>query len=336
MKDAGGITHLVVKDQLTETGHWTLDQAAGAIGPMPAGVRAAFNLPPASVPQAFDFRKLPKTAGPARIDGAFFEMSLPAHAAVLKVPHGRKEFFVEWEGHTYGPAEGNPVVELGLTEMLRKRLAETPNTSGLATLEAMIRQGRGPIRDCAFRLLGELKAPQTPFAYDALFRAMIDASIEDDDGPKELSAEARTAYTYFWNLFHASRREWERTRPLLAADRYQPGEKLAEAPGIVWTPGPDGMSLGVSGLPEGVSLEIGKSVPVAVYLRNDGPAAVKLSVPSEHNPVLQISVTDDKSVSALCNLPLQHRGHRLPAPATRAGDGLESGIGETGVIRHRR
>ena len=87
---------------------------------MPAGVRAAFNLPPASVPQAFDFRKLPKTAGPARIDGAFFEMSLPAHAAVLKVPHGRKEFFVECEGHTYGPAEGNPVVELGLTEMLRK------------------------------------------------------------------------------------------------------------------------------------------------------------------------------------------------------------------------
>ena len=81
------------------------------------------------------------------------------------------------------------------------------------------------------------------------------------------------------------------------ADRYQPGEKLAEAPGIVWTPGPDGMSLGVSGLPEGVSLEIGKSVPVAVYLRNDGPAAVKLSVPSEHNPVLQISVTDDKSVT---------------------------------------
>lgn len=296
VKHAEGITHLIVKDTLTETGHWTLEQAAGGIDPMPAGIREAFSLPPPPAPQAFDFRMLPMSAGPARIDGPFFEMRLPADEAVLKVPHGRKEFFVEYQGNTYGPAEGNPVVELGLTDILRKKLAETPNAGGLATLEAMIRQGRGAIRDCAFHLLAELKAPQAPFDYDALFGAMINASIETEDGPKELSAEGRTAYTYFWNLFHETRRTWERTRPLLAADRYRPGEKLAGPPAIAWTTGPDGLSLGVSGLPDGASLEIGESVPLAVYLRNDSPAAVRLSVPSEHNPVLQISVIDAQGV----------------------------------------
>lgn len=301
VNDAEGIIHLIVKDVLTETGHWTLEQAAGAIGSMPAGIREAFGLPPPPAPQAFDFRNLPKTAGPARIEGELFELALPADGAVLKVPHGRNEFFVEWEGSTYGPAEGNPVVELGLTDILRKRLAESPNTGGLAVLETMIRQGRGPIRDCAFRLLAELKAPQTPFDYDALFRAMIDASIEDADGSKELSSEAHTAYTHFWNLFHATRREWERTRPLLPADRYRQGEEIIEPPEIVWTPGPDGISLGVSGLAENVSLELGKSVPVRVFLRNDGPAPVKLSVPSEHNPVLQITATDDQGVTHTAN-----------------------------------
>jgi hypothetical protein len=41
---------------------------------------------------------------------------------VLKVPHGRREFFIESGGSAYGPAESNPVVELGLTELLRTRL----------------------------------------------------------------------------------------------------------------------------------------------------------------------------------------------------------------------
>ncbi len=300
VKDAEAITRLDVKDILTETGHWTLEQAAATPGLMPDGVRAAFQLPPLA-PAAFDFRKLPRTAGAARIDRGFFTLTLPADGAVLKVPHGGKEFFIECEGSTYGPATGNPVVELGLADLLRQKLAETPNTAGLALLEDMITNGRGTIRDCAFRLLGELKAPQSPFAYDALFHAMISAEIEDE-GAREISGEGGTGYMYFHNLFHTQRLEWERTRPLMAADRYQPGEKMAD-PGILWTPGPDGLSLGISGLPEGASLRIGKSIPVVVYLRNDSPAAVSLSVPTEHNPVLQISLTDVQGVKLTAHYP---------------------------------
>ena len=216
---------------------------------MPAGVRAALQLPP-TVPQPFDFRKLPNAPGAAGIEGEFFEMPL-SQGTVLKVPHKGSGFFIESGGSAYGPAEGNPVVELGLTELLRAKLAETPNTAGLEMLRHMIADGRGTIRDCGFRLLADLKAPQAPFDYDAVFHAMIHASIEDEHGPKELSPEARTGYTWFHNLFHSTRLEWERTRPLLAAGRYQPGDAPVADPSIVWTPGPDGLSLGVSGLPAG-------------------------------------------------------------------------------------
>jgi hypothetical protein len=52
VKDASGITHLIVKDVLTENGKWTLPQASGDLGGMPAGVRAALQLPPRTAPQA--------------------------------------------------------------------------------------------------------------------------------------------------------------------------------------------------------------------------------------------------------------------------------------------
>ncbi|MGI9243175.1 MAG: hypothetical protein ACR2RV_20425, partial [Verrucomicrobiales bacterium] len=302
VKDAGGVTHLVVEKNLVEAGHWGLDQVDGDLGSMPAGVRVALGLPGAPSRQAFDFTRLPSTPAPAKIDGDYFQMSLPSADGgrspeiVLKVPHGRREFYIESGGRAYGPAKGNPVVELGLTELLRAELAETPNTDGLARLEAMIVDGRGVIRDCAFRLLGGLKEPRAPFEYQSLFSAMVRASIDDRQGEKALSAEARTSYTYFWNLFHQSRRDWERTRPLLPPDRYQEGEDLGKVPGIVWTPGTDGVSLGVTGLNEGSRLEIGRSIPIGVYLRNDRSTVIFLSVPDGHNPVLQISLADAQGV----------------------------------------
>lgn len=321
VKDASGITHLIVKDVLTETGRWKLDQATGGLGDMPAGVRAALQLPPLAVAQPFDFKKLPNAPGAAKISGDFFEMAL-SPGTVLKVPHGRREFFIESGGNAYGPAEGNPVVELGLTELLRARLAETPNTAGLEMLRHMIADGQGTIRDCAFRLLADLKAPQAPFDYDAVFHAMIHASIEDEHGPRELSPEAQMGYTWFHNLFHSTRLEWERTRSSLAAGSYQPGEALGADTVIVWTPGSDGMSLGVSGLPAGTNLEIGKSLPVVVYLRNDSTAPVKLSVPSEHNPGIQISLTDaaGKTHHAIYSFsaPLTGYTHHELAPGTGA------------------
>ena len=80
------------------------------------------------------------------------------------------------------------------------------------------------------------------------------------------------------------------------------------------------MSLGVSGLPAGTNLEIGKSVPVTVYLRNDTTAPVKLSVPAEHNPVIQISLTDGtgKAHRAIYpfSSPLTGYSHHELAPGT--------------------
>jgi beta-lactamase regulating signal transducer with metallopeptidase domain len=321
VKDASGITHLIVKENLTETGKWTLSQASGGLGGMPAGVRAALQLPPALASQPFDFKKLPATPGAAKIDGGFFEMTI-APDTVLGVPHSGGGFFVESGGSVYGPAEGNPVIELGLTDLLRAKLAETPNTAGLEMLRHMIADGRGAIRDCAFRLLDGLKAPQAPFDYDAVFHAMIRASIEDEEGPKELTPEAHQGYTWLHNLFHTTRGEWERTRPLLAAGKYQPGEAPGADTAIVWTLGSDGLSLGVSGLPAGTNLEIGKSVPVTVYLRNDSTAPVKLSVPTEHNPVIQISLTDaaGKTHRAIYpfSAPLTGYNHHELAPGTGA------------------
>lgn len=321
VKDASGITHLTVKENLTENGRWTLDQASGGLGDMPAGVRAALQLPPLAALQPFDFKRLPSAPGAAKIEGEFFEMAL-SPGTVLKVLHQGIGFFVESDGRAYGPAQGNPVVELGLTDLLRARLAETPNTAGLEMLRHMIADGRGTIRDCGFRLLAELKAPQAPFDFDAVFHAMIHASIEDEHGPKELTPEAHLGYARLHNLFHSTRLEWERTRPVLAAGKYQPGEALSADRAIVWTPGPDGMSLGVSGLPAGTNLEIGKSVPVALYLRNDSAAPVKLSVPAEHNPVMQISLTDAEGKSHRAHYsfsaPLTAYNHLELAPGTAA------------------
>ena len=290
VKDASGVTHLIVKENLTETGKWTLEQARAGRGDMPTGVRAALQLPAATA-EPFDFKRLPNSEGAAKMEGGFFEMAL-SQGRVLKVPHKGGGFFIESGGRAYGPADGNPVIELGLMELLRARLAETPNTVGLEMLRHMIADGRGSIRDCAFRLLPDLKAPQAPFDYDSVFWAMIGASIEDENGPKDLTPEARGGYAWMHGLFHSTRLEWERTRPLLAAGRYQSGETVSADAGIVWNAGPDGLSLGISGLRGGASLEIGKSVPVVVYLRNDSTVPVKLSVPAQHNPVLQISLTD--------------------------------------------
>ena len=290
VKDASGITHLIVKDNLTENGKWTLEQASGGRGDIPAGVRAALQLPPATA-EPFDFKRLPNSEGAAMMEGGFFEMAL-SEGRVLKVPQKGSGFFIESGGRAYGPADGNPVIELGLAGLIHSRLSETPNTAGLEMLRHMIADGRGSIRDCAFRLLPDLKAPQSPFDYDAVFWAMIGAAIEDENGPKDLTPEARMGYAWMHGLFHSTRLEWERTRPSLAAGRYQSGESVSADAGIVWTAGPDGMSLGISGLRGGASLEIGKSVPVVVYLRNDTEVPVKLSVPAQHNPVLQISLTD--------------------------------------------
>lgn len=300
LKDKDGITHLLAGENLTESGHWPAGEIPAAADSMPDGVSEVFGLRPVAATPVFDFTKLPAAPGPAKIEGAFFEMTLPGLPAgsespqspVLKVPHGRSEFYVESDGKSYGPATGNPVIELGLTDLLREKLTETPNTDELQMLEHMTREGEGPIRDCAFRLLGELKTPRTPFDYDSLFHAMIQAQIEDEEGSEALSPEARTGRTWFWNLFHESRREWERTRPLLPDDHYKPGENSGQAEPIDWTPGPDGISIGVSGLSAGVVLETGKSLRLSIHLRNDSAAPFKLSVPTDHNPFLQINLTD--------------------------------------------
>jgi beta-lactamase regulating signal transducer with metallopeptidase domain len=65
VKDASGITHLIVKENLTEIGKWTLEQAAGGRGDMPAGVRAVLQLPPGRVEEK-PSAEAPAAGGPVK------------------------------------------------------------------------------------------------------------------------------------------------------------------------------------------------------------------------------------------------------------------------------
>jgi hypothetical protein len=65
VKDSSGITHLIVKENLTEIGKWTLEQAAGGRGDMPAGVRAVLQLPPGRVEEK-PSAEAPAAGGPVK------------------------------------------------------------------------------------------------------------------------------------------------------------------------------------------------------------------------------------------------------------------------------
>jgi hypothetical protein len=182
-----------------------------------------------------------------------------------------------------------------LYSLMQEKLAERPNREGLAVLEQMMKLGNGPLRNLSFRLLGEMEQPQDPFDYDGIFHTMVRVGIEDSDGPKLLGSEARLGGTKFFQRFHRLRDTWEQHRVQLAADRYLLGEEMSGENGkIQWSENAGGLSIGVSGLQ--VGLPIGKSIPLEVFIRNDGDAPVKFSWPDDGNPQLQIFLTDSDNM----------------------------------------
>ncbi len=321
--DSTGVQKLDVGENWIDSGHWTLEQASGELGGMPQGVRKALKLPDkiaqnpnataatpnvrgfslAGIPSTNDRAKLPDIFYPKDTAAAqlvpkadVFHAILPGEPGqpVLYVPHSGGKFYLELKGEIYGPVNSNPSVELSLTKLLRDLIGQKPNAPALALLENMVTNGRGPIRELAFRMLGELKEPETPFDYDALFHAHIAAGIEDEHGPNELSFEARYAASALWLKVHRLRDAWELRRVELPENRYQPGENL-DAADIRWSkPGKDGLVVGIRGPTDGSEFIIGKGLPMQVFLRNDGPGPVKLSLPKQHHPSLQVWLENAK------------------------------------------
>jgi beta-lactamase regulating signal transducer with metallopeptidase domain len=319
--DGTGIQRLDIGEKFTDAGYWAMEEATGDLANMPDGVRTALGLPAkkaataipdaaAPVVRGLSLKDTPSTtdhsslpdlyeANPSK-PGQFqqkanvFDMPLSGEkdAPVLKVPKTRQIFYLEFMGRTYGPFTGDAAVELGLTQLVRQKLAQVPNHEGLALLEKMIRKGSEPIRVCACRLVAELPEPKSAFDYDGIFDAVIAYSCEE---PPTMTTESSQGMQHVSMLVWAAHGQWEKRRVELPESAYSPGEKIpADHPAIVWSePDPAGMRLGLSGLKDGLSAKIGQSVPVEIILRNDGPAPVKLSCATRPNGCLRTWLVDE-------------------------------------------
>lgn len=321
--DATGIQRLDLGENFTDGGYWALEEATGDLGAMPDGVRAALKLPARKVdapspqptadaltvrgvslqdvPSTKDRGRLPdlfepdpKEPGQFRQKAGVFDFPLVGEKdnPVLFVPKGRPVFYLEFRSRIYGPITGDAAVELGLTQLLRQKLAEVPNREGLALLEKMIRSGSEPIRTCACRIMGELPVPPLPFDYDGIFHAAIGYSIETHS---PMAQESRMGLAHIQTMVWTLRDHWNRKRVQLPEDVYLPGEKIApEDPAIAWgEPDASGVRLGISGLEAVKSIAAGKNVPIAFFLRNDGPAEVKFSWAPRLNDCLRAWLIDD-------------------------------------------
>ncbi|MEM7013017.1 MAG: M56 family metallopeptidase, partial [Verrucomicrobiota bacterium] len=301
-----------------DAGRWPIEQADGNFGNMPKGVRQALRIPAFeaavenpntsvmgrsldNVSSTTDRSTLTEIYEPdgETLKADVFEMPLVGAAGnpQLLAPKNGDVYYIAQAEKVYGPIESDPAQDLNLSALMRKKLAEEPNREGLAVLERMIRKGNGPLLNLSFRLLGELEEPQVPFDFDGIFDAMIGSSIEDRQGPKHLGMEAQLGSSQFFQVFHRHRVEWEERRVQLPEDRYQKDSDMsAENASIMWTdPHVDGLSIGVSGLQS--DLQIGGSIPLEVYIRNDSEETVKFSWTQDPNPQMRVWLTDSNGES---------------------------------------
>ncbi len=315
LKNGNEIQKLRISRGWIDAGRWPLSKADGPLGDMPDGVRKVLNLPalkeitatPKISVRGRSLDGIGSTSDRSLLDELYdqsgklkaniFEMPLFGESGdpTLFVTKVGTSYYVSLNEKVYGPIEGDPAMDLNLYLLMQQKLAEVPNVEGLTVLERMIKVGNGPLLNLSYRILGELKEPQAPVDYDGLFYTKIRATIADGDGPQHLGAEARLGGSKFGRYLHNLREDWEQRRIQSPEDRYQGGEKMTgENASIVWSPQEGGISLGVSGLPSGKVIPIGNSIPVEIFIRNDGKEPLKFSSPKDANPQLQISLSDSK------------------------------------------
>lgn len=207
-----------------------------------------------------------------------FEMPLygEKNPTTLLVPKERREYYLDLRGRVYGPIVGNAAEDLGLAEIIRKKIVEKPNHEGLVLMENMLRNGSEPLRALACRLAVDLPESAGPFDYEMIFRAGIDYSIESESA---FTVESGFGLQHVRDLLFGARDQWEKHRVLLPDRSYGPGEPASsDQPDVVWgEPDQAGLRLGISGFGAVNEVTIGKTIPVQLILRNDGPATVKFS-----------------------------------------------------------